>query len=263
MARCFVIQPFDNGGPYDKRYKDVLLPAIAEAELEAYRVDEDRSSSILIDDIEQNIRASEICLADITLDNANIWYEVGFAFANNRPVVMICAKPRPSNPPFDVQHRHIIFYTQDSPSDFTKLQTEVTQRLKAQIEKAATMQTVASLSPVKTDGLSPYEIAAMISIMENQPSPEEGAMRSDLKKDMRRAGYTDIAASLSLESLTRKGLIERTQMEAENINGPYTYSLYTLTARGLDWMLDNQHRFKLRADEDARGPEISEEDIPF
>jgi hypothetical protein len=69
--------------------------------------------------------------------------------------------------------------------------SKCTQRLKAQIEKAATMQTVASLSPVKTDGLSSYEIAAMISIMENQPSPEEGVMRSDLKKDMRRAGYTD------------------------------------------------------------------------
>lgn len=94
MARCFVIQPFDGGGPYDKRYKDVLLPAINDADLEAYRVDEDRLSSVPIDDIEQNIRTSEICLADITLDNANIWYEVGFAFANNKPVVMIFAKPR-------------------------------------------------------------------------------------------------------------------------------------------------------------------------
>jgi hypothetical protein len=53
MARCFVIQPFDGGGPYDKRYKDVLLPAIKDADLDAYRVDEDRSSSIPIDDIEQ------------------------------------------------------------------------------------------------------------------------------------------------------------------------------------------------------------------
>ncbi len=68
MARCFVIQPFDDGGPYDKRYRDVFLPAIKDAGLEAYRVDEDRSSAIPIDDIEQNIRTSEVCLADITLD---------------------------------------------------------------------------------------------------------------------------------------------------------------------------------------------------
>jgi hypothetical protein len=262
MARCFVIQPFDDGGPYDKRYKDVLLPAIKDADLEAYRVDEDHSSSILIDDIEQNIRGSEICLADITLDNANIWYEVGFAFANNRPVVMVCAKPRPTKPPFDVQHRHIIFYTQDSPTDFKNLQSEITARLKAQIEKAATMQTVESLSPVKTDGLSSYEIAAMVSIMENRLSPNDGVSPSDLQKDMRRAGYTDVAATLSLESLTRKVLIECTEIEGHTEDGPYTYSVYMLTARGLDWMLENQHRFKLRVDDDA-SPKVSDEDIPF
>src|SRR5712692_4778542 len=140
MPRCFVIQPFDEGGPYDKRYNDVLLPAIKDAGLEPYRVDEDRSSSVPIDDIENNIRSSEICLADITLDNANIWYEVGYAFANDKPVVMICAKPRPTKTPFDVQHRQITFYTQDSPSDFAKLQTEVTERLKAQIDKIEAMR---------------------------------------------------------------------------------------------------------------------------
>src|SRR5262245_16034475 len=107
MPRCFVIQPFDEDGPYDKRYRDVLLPAIKEAGLDAYRVDEDRSVSVPIDDIEQNIRASEICLADITADNPNIWYEVGHAFANAKPVVMICAKPRPTKPPFDIHHRQI------------------------------------------------------------------------------------------------------------------------------------------------------------
>jgi hypothetical protein len=238
----------------------VLLPAIKDADLEAYRVDEDHSSSILIDDIEQNIRGSEICLADITLDNANIWYEVGFAFANNRPVVMICAKPRPTKPPFDVQHRHIIFYTQDAPSDFKKLQREVTERLKAQIEKAATMQTVASLSPVKTDGLSSYEIMALVIATENRLSPGDGVTPRDLQKDMRRAGYTDVATTLSLESLARKGLIECKQVDAESVDGPYTYPVYALTARGLDWMLENQHLFKLETEE---APKVSDEDIPF
>jgi hypothetical protein len=109
MPRCFVIQPFDEGGPYDKRYADVLVPAIKGADLEPYRVDRDPATTIPIDDIEDNIRTSEICLADITPDSPNIWYEVGFAFANEKPVVMVCAKPRPTKAPFDVQHRHIIF----------------------------------------------------------------------------------------------------------------------------------------------------------
>src|SRR5882762_2023519 len=90
-----------------------------------------RSTTVPIDDIEAGIRASDICLADITTDNPNIWYEVGFAFANEKPVVLICAKVRPTNPPFDVRHRQIIFYSLDAPSDFTRLQKEISARLKA------------------------------------------------------------------------------------------------------------------------------------
>jgi len=240
-----------------------LSPAIKDAGLEAYRVDQDPASTILIDDIEENIRTSEICLADITADNPNIWYEVGYAFANEKPVVMICAKPRPTKPPFDVQHRHIIFYTQDSPSDFKKLQREVTERLKAQMEKAATMQTVASLSPVKTldGGLTSYEITVMVSIMENRFRPGEGVTPSDIRKDMRKAGYTDIATSLSLESLQRKALIEYT--EADTGNYDQTYTVCTLTSRGLDWMLENKDRFKLTTQADEEVPQVSDEDIPF
>jgi hypothetical protein len=176
--------------------------------------------------------------------------------------VMVCANPSPTKPPFDVQHRHIIFYAQDSPRDFENLQAEVTARLKTQVNKAAAMQTVESLSAVKTDGLSSYEVAAMVVIMENRLSPDDGVRPSDLQKDMRRAGYTNVATALSLESLTRKGLIESKQVEVDDINGPYFYSVYALTASGLSWMLTNQHLFKLRMEDDAPST-TSEEDIPF
>jgi hypothetical protein len=104
----------------------------------------------------------------------------------------------------------------------------------------------------------------MVSIMKNRLVPEAGVMPNDIRKDMNRAGYTDIATTLSLAHLTRKKLIEPKDIEDDGVDGPYTYTEYALTASGLDWMLDNQHRFKLRYDEDApKAPEISDEDIPF
>jgi nucleoside 2-deoxyribosyltransferase len=265
VPRCFVIQPFDDSGPYDKRYTDVLSPAIKDAALEPYRVDKDPASTIPIDDIEENIRTSEICLADITPDNPNIWYEVGFAFANEKPVVMICAKPRPTKPPFDVQHRHIIFYTQDSPSDFKKLQSDVTERLRAQIDKTKAMQSVASMSPVKTvEGeLTSYEVAAMVSIMENRLVPGAGITPNEIQKDMRKAGYTNVATSLSLESLRRKGLIDYAEEHGENFGEDYTYTVCALTSRGLDWMLENKDRFKLSRRGEEEAPQLRDEDIPF
>lgn len=263
MPQCFVIQPFDDNGPYDKRYLDVLEPAIRAAGLEPYRVDRDPSVAVPIDDIEKGIRDSDICLADISPDNPNVWYEVGFAFAHGKPVVLICAKQRPTEPPFDIQHRKITFYSQDSPSDFEKLNTAVASRLEAQLKKSEAMQTIASLSPVKaTEGLSSYEIAALVSIMENRVTSPGGITPKEVQNDMRKAGYTDLATSLSLESLKRKDMVEFAL--GRDYDGD-PYNIVRLADRGLDWMLANQDRFKLslKGKTTPEEPEISDEDIPF
>lgn len=65
MPHCFLIQPFD-GGVFDKRCTDVFMPAIRDAELDPYRVDEDPNVSIPIDAIEKGIREAAVCLVDIT-----------------------------------------------------------------------------------------------------------------------------------------------------------------------------------------------------
>ena len=56
-------------------------PAIKAAGLEAYRVDRDPGVEVPIEAIEDGIRTATVCLADITTDNPNVWYELGFAFA--------------------------------------------------------------------------------------------------------------------------------------------------------------------------------------
>lgn len=55
--RCFVIQRFDNG-PFDKGYRDVIVPAVKRAGLQPYRVDEDPRATVPIEEIEQGIRNS-------------------------------------------------------------------------------------------------------------------------------------------------------------------------------------------------------------
>ena len=90
---CFVIQPFDDG-EYDKRFSDIYKPALEKAGLEAYRVDQDPSVDVLIEAIEDGISKATICLADISLDNPNVWYELGFASAASKPIILICSKKR-------------------------------------------------------------------------------------------------------------------------------------------------------------------------
>ena len=132
MPKCFVIQPFDDEN--DRRYDEVYEPALEQAGVEPYRVDRDSSVTIVIDAIETQIRESDICLADITTNNPNVWYELGFAFAVGRPVVMTCANARVETLPFDVQHRAVIKYSTASPSDFDQLRAEVVKRVIARLK---------------------------------------------------------------------------------------------------------------------------------
>lgn len=101
MKQCFVIQPFSRD--FDRRYTDTFEPAIKKAGLEPYRVDKDPYSSVPINDIEEKIRESNLCFADITTDNPNVWYELGYAFACGKNVVMICSSERTTKFPFDIQ----------------------------------------------------------------------------------------------------------------------------------------------------------------
>ena len=53
------MQPFDRG-KFDRRYLDTFAPAIAEAGLEPYRVDEDPAASIPIDEVERQIMLARV-----------------------------------------------------------------------------------------------------------------------------------------------------------------------------------------------------------
>src|SRR5882672_9286284 len=116
MGQCFVIQPFDKGR-FDKRYEDVFIPAIRDAGLEPYRVDRDPGVTIPIEDIQAGIESCEACLAEISTDNPNVWFELGYAIASHREVVLVCSDERTAHFPFDVQHRSVIRYASESPRD--------------------------------------------------------------------------------------------------------------------------------------------------
>ncbi len=146
MTRCFVIQPFD-GGPYDKRFEDIVAPAIEAAGPLAYRVDRDPMVSIPIDEIEAGIRGSAMCLAETTTDNPNVWFEPGYAIASQKEVVLVCGQ-RLSDFPFDIRHRSIITYVTDSSRDFANLQHKITDRMKAILSKEEVLEVAANISPV-------------------------------------------------------------------------------------------------------------------
>ena len=262
MNRCFVMQPFD-GGPFDKRYDDVFVPAIKDADLEPYRVDRDPSVSIPIDEIETGIRRSELCLAEITTDNPNVWFELGYAIGVKKEVILVCSEERKSRFPFDVQHRNIIRYKTEAPQDFQYLRVEITKRIQAIREKMRAIDTTSQISPVaETEGLTQHEMVALVSIMQNSFMSGGTVSAWTIQQDMNSAGFTAIAIGLSLKALLNKGMI-LSDVEHDRDGDPY--SIYKMNSKGEDWLLNNQGKLILKNEKpDTPFPELSpDEEIPF
>lgn len=260
MSTCFIIQPFDNG-PFDKRYEDVFVPAIRAADLEPYRVDRDPGAVIPIEQIEEGIRRADACLADISTNNPNVWFELGYAIAAGKPVILVCEHQENRRFPFDVQHRAVIIYKTESARDFDTLGTSITQRLKAAIAKEDAIERVAESARIaEVEGLNQHEIVALVTIGANLAEPEDTVPAYLVRQDMERAGYTRIAVTLALTALLRKGMIQISPARDER-GEPYT--AYSLNEKGMEWLLENQNMFVLKRERKQPKQIEEDDDIPF
>jgi len=264
MPTCFVIQPFDSAGKFDKRYKETFVPAIVEAGLDPYRVDQDARADVLINSIEEGIRSAVVCLADITTDNPNVWYELGFAFASGRPVVMVCSNERTGKYPFDIQHRAIIPYKTEAQSDFKALSDAITERLKVANERGQALQQIATEPVAPVSGLSPIELTILAVAANIADHPDDPFSLWRVREDAEKTGLSKVGISLALRRLTVKQFIEDAMVE-EYGNEPYKGA--KITARGWSWIDANENSFVLRrptpGSRVASDLEISDDDIPF
>jgi hypothetical protein len=97
-------KPDPAGGPpidFDRIYKEALGPAIAAAQMEPIRADEERSGGIIHKPMFERLLLCEFAVADLTTANANVFYELGVRHtARPATTLTIFAKHQPM--PFDV-----------------------------------------------------------------------------------------------------------------------------------------------------------------
>jgi hypothetical protein len=260
--RCFVIQPFD-GDIFDKRFKEVFDPAIKTAGLEPYRVDLDPGASIPIDAIERGISAAEVCFVDASLDNPNVWFEMGYAISQHKELCIVCEKKRVKFP-FDIQHRKIIGYDSNTPSDFDRLGTQITERLQAILTKRTQLDKL-DAQPINDDaGLSHHEVVNLCTIAENMYGTEDSTSIGTLISDMDRLGYNKLAVNIGLKKLLTRGMISSHQL-TDREGDPYT--VYSLENSAWDWLFVHQSELNLKAPERKRKASFDrsqmDDEIPF
>ncbi|MDO9301526.1 MAG: TRAFs-binding domain-containing protein, partial [Anaerolineales bacterium] len=96
---AFVVMPFGkkkggDGSLYDFNaiYKTLIGPALEEAGFEPFRADEETTSGDILTDMFQELLLADLCICDLSIDNANVYYELGIRHAfRKRGVVHIQA----------------------------------------------------------------------------------------------------------------------------------------------------------------------------
>lgn len=104
---CFVVMQFTD--EYDSLYRDVIKPVCERYGYEVIRADDSYTSGLLIEDITRSIRDSAVVIADITPDNPNVFYEVGYAHGIGKATILLSDRKR-DRLPFDISGFRTVFY---------------------------------------------------------------------------------------------------------------------------------------------------------
>ncbi len=100
---AFVAMPFGtkDGIDFNRIYEDLIKPALKAAEFEVFRADEEMRAGEIRKDMFQELLLADLVVVDLSIDNPNVWYELGVRHGlRQRGVIQIgCRKDRL---PFDV-----------------------------------------------------------------------------------------------------------------------------------------------------------------
>ena len=142
--QCFIVMPFgvkpfpDGSGrsfDFDKVYRVVIQRAVREAGMTPIRADERIGSALIHTDMFRDLRDRAVVLADLSLDNPNVFYELGMRHVmSSSGTVLMCR--RGATLPFDVKLSRTIFYDFDGQSlDWEEVE-RVLEPLKLSLEEA-------------------------------------------------------------------------------------------------------------------------------
>jgi hypothetical protein len=107
QPRAFVVMQFTS--PYNELYSEVIKPICNEFGIESIRADETYGPGLILADVIRQIDEAKFIIAEITPANPNVYYEVGYAHAHNKPTILIADRTI-EKLPFDVSPFRTLFY---------------------------------------------------------------------------------------------------------------------------------------------------------
>lgn len=128
---CFILMPFD--AKFQPLYDDHIKPTVGRAGLRCERADEIRGPNLITWDIWERVNRARLLVAELTDQNANVFYELGLAHALSKDVILITQSM--DFVPFDLKTIRCILYD-FTPRGTQKLEKELAETIAALIKSA-------------------------------------------------------------------------------------------------------------------------------
>lgn len=131
---CFIAMQFTP--EFNSLYQQVIKPTCEEFDYEVIRADDFYTNGLIIEDILRSIRTASLIIADVTPNNPNVYYEVGFAHGIGKTTILLSDRNR-EKLPFDISGFRTLFYEN---SIGGKSEVEARLRLHLQAIKSAAVR---------------------------------------------------------------------------------------------------------------------------
>jgi len=112
--KCFVISPIGLPDSEVREHADdvfeyIIEPAMEMVGIKAHRADHDQEMGRITDHMFKSILNDDLCIAVLSFQNPNVFYELAIAQSAARPVIILNQKGHPL--PFDIKDLRVIEYT--------------------------------------------------------------------------------------------------------------------------------------------------------
>lgn len=125
---AFVVMQFTP--PFDELYEAVIRPVCAEQGIAASRASDIYRPGVIIQDIIQGLAEAQVVIAEITPANPNVFYEVGYSHALDKPTILLANRAEISELPFDLRGFRVVFYD-DTISGKSSIESDLRKHLRA------------------------------------------------------------------------------------------------------------------------------------
>jgi Tetratricopeptide Repeats-Sensor len=172
FGTAFIVRPFKavDGIDFDAVERELIEPVLRDAQIKGRTTQEIARAGNIRTDMFERLLLADLVIADISIHNANVYYELGIRHAL-RPRTTILIRARKDEVPFDLKTDRYLEYSPDDPGGARELLAEA-------VRQSASFETKDSPVYLMLPGLKPTDPE------EFRPMPED--FTEDVREAVRR-----------------------------------------------------------------------------